>query len=81
MRHLLKPFTLVAGLAIMVPEPAPALTIGPDAFGYTATNGVASPFENITGTGTRVLAGVDDATVSMPIGFAFRFYGVTYPSL
>jgi hypothetical protein len=81
MRHLLKPFTLVAGLAIMVPQPGTAVTIGPDAFGYTATNDVASPFENISGTGTRVLADVDDATVSVPIGFAFRFYGVTYPSL
>src|SRR5262245_57604247 len=47
-----------------------------DAAPYTAS---AAPlgFENISGTGTVItgLTNVDDASVSIPIGFAFPFYG------
>ncbi|MBL8821176.1 MAG: exo-alpha-sialidase [Planctomycetia bacterium] len=43
---------------------------------YTAS-AVAFGFENISGTGTVIagLTGVDDASVSIPIGFSFPFYG------
>ncbi|HEY6401907.1 MAG TPA: PxKF domain-containing protein [Blastocatellia bacterium] len=39
---------------------------------------VTTDFEDISGTGTVIdgLTGVDDASVSIPIGFSFPFYGV-----
>jgi len=47
--------------------------LGPDAFGYTAGN-VTSPFQDISGTGFRVMEDVDDAVVSADLGFPFSFY-------
>ncbi len=55
--------------------------VGPDAFLYLATDGVPSAFEDVSGTGTRVLSGQDDARVPAPIGFDFSFYGTSYGSL
>jgi hypothetical protein len=50
---------------------------GPDAFGYTASR-VPFTFEDISTTGTTVLDNTDDAFISVPIGFTFRFYGVPH---
>ncbi len=58
-----------------------ATTIGPDAFGYSATNVVAFSFHDISATGTRVLNGNDDSFVSAAIGFTFNFYGTSYTTL
>jgi hypothetical protein len=60
---------------------AHAATIGPDAFGYRATDEVPFVFQNISGTGTRVLAGTDDGAVVAPIGFDFSLYGTVYNSV
>jgi len=60
---------------------AEALTIGPDAFGYRATDEVPFIFQDISGIGTRVLAGADDATTSAGLGFNFNFYGTNYNSV
>ena len=65
----------------LLPAAAHATTIGPDAFGYTATNEVPFSFVNVQPTGTRVLADVDDATVAAAIGFDFNFYGTTFNNL
>ncbi|MGH7998699.1 MAG: PEP-CTERM sorting domain-containing protein [Brasilonema sp.] len=60
---------------------AQATTIGADSFGYTATNDVPFIFEDISGTGTRMLAGIDDASASALLGFDFNFYGTNYNSV
>lgn len=60
---------------------AQAATIGPDAFGYRATDDFPFIFQNIAATGTRVLAATDDASVSAPLGFNFSFYGASYSSV
>ncbi len=60
---------------------APAAGIGPDAFGYVATDVTVYSFVDITLTGVGVLAGADDDTAVVNIGFPFRFYGQTYTSL
>jgi hypothetical protein len=68
---------LVAAAALAAPQVAEAASIGPDSFGYTAHDR-AIGFVNISGTGTQVLANVDDQAVSAPIGFGFNFYGTSY---
>ena len=65
----------------VLPAAAHATTIGPDAFGYTATNEVPFAFVDISATGTRVLDNVDDQTVGAAIGFDFNFYGTTFDNL
>jgi hypothetical protein len=44
---------------------------------YTARE-VPFIFQDISGIGTRVLAGTDDATTSASLGFNFNFYGTNY---
>ncbi len=67
----------LAGLGI-----AGATTVGPDAFGYTASDGVPFVWEDVSATGTRVLAGEDDATFGpVNLGFTFNFYGTNYTSV
>ena len=56
-----------------------AATIGPDAFGYSASN-VPFNFLNIAGTGTRILGNADDVAQSVEIGFNFGFYGTPQTS-
>lgn len=65
-------------IALAAIPPASATTIGPDAFGYVATNEIPFSFTNISGTGTQVLSNVDDAFTSAAMGFLFPFYGATY---
>ncbi|WP_414586778.1 PEP-CTERM sorting domain-containing protein [Scytonema sp. PCC 10023] len=59
---------------------AQAVTIGADAFGYTATDEIPFTFQDISTTGTGVLAGQDDASASANLGFDFNFYGTNYNS-
>lgn len=58
-----------------------ARIIGPDAFGYSATNEIAFAFQDISTTGTRVFAGSDDTATSTALGFTFNFYGTNYGSV
>lgn len=53
-------------------------SIGPDAYGYTATNVTTHTFTDISTSGTVVLDGLDDAAITVPVGFGFPFYGTTY---
>jgi hypothetical protein len=73
----------VLGLVATVgPHPACAGLIGPDAFGYRATNDIPSTFTDITSTGTSVLAFTDDSVVAdIPLGFTFNFYGTNYSTI
>ena len=48
--------------------------------GYTATDTIPYQFQDISATGTRVLAGQDDAYTSAILGFNFSFFGNTYNS-
>src|SRR4051812_15006244 len=80
-RNLAWSVVAVAMLAATFASAARATTIGPDASGFTATNTTAFAFEDVSGTGTRVLPNTDDGFVSIPIGFNFNFYGTTYTSL
>jgi len=71
-----------AGLFALTAAPAHAATIGPDAFGYTATDEVDFSFVDISGTGTSLLGGFDDVTTGLVgMGFNFDFYGTTYSSV
>ncbi len=66
---------------VMVLLGAPALfaaVVGPDAFGYTATDETPYSFVDISHSGVRTLAGTDDATAIANIGFTFSFYGQNY---
>ena len=67
--------------ALVATATAQAATIGPDAFGYRATDEIPFVFQNIAGTGTRVLDGFDDGTVPAAIGFNFNFYGAGFASV
>jgi len=60
---------------------APARTIGPDTFGYSATDAVPFAFEDIASTGTLTLAGTDDGVFTAPLGFTFSFYGTSWTSV
>jgi len=70
-------FTVV-GAATLTTGQAQAATIGADAYGYTATDEIPYTFQDISGTGTRVLNGVDDSSTSANVGFNFNFYGTNY---
>ncbi|MBL9146946.1 MAG: choice-of-anchor D domain-containing protein [Verrucomicrobiaceae bacterium] len=56
-------------------------TIGPDAYGYTATNNTPHTFTDISATGTAILDGVDDGATTIPVGFSFPFYGSVYTNV
>lgn len=71
---------IVLGLALTA-GPARADTIGPDAFGYVATNDVPRSFIDISSTGTRDLQGSDESLRGAGIGFNFSFYGTSYSTL
>ena len=75
-RALLSALVAAAVLALAF-EPGSAASIGPDAFGYVATDEVAYTFEDLSLslTSTKILAGQNDATSLVQIGFSFGFYG------
>jgi hypothetical protein len=60
---------------------ARAAVIGPDTYGYTATNNIPYTFTDISGSGTQVLTNDDDSAVAAALGFGFDFYGTGYTSL
>ena len=72
---------IVSLMGLVVAAVAPAVDIGPDAYGYKATNKVTYSFLNIVGSGSRVLAGTDDGKATLDLGFSFQFYGVLYKSV
>ncbi len=71
-------------LIVLVLLTGPALVaavVGPDAFGYSATDETSYSFVDISRSGIRTLAGTDDATTAAAIGFTFQFYGRSYTSV
>jgi choice-of-anchor A domain-containing protein len=58
-----------------------AASVGPDAFGYVASEATVYSFVDIASSGIGVLTGADDDQAIVNIGFAFQFYGQTYTSL
>jgi Bacterial Ig-like domain len=56
--------------------------IGPDAFGYTGFT-IPSQFVDISGSGTAILAGIDDGFQQLTSlsGFKFSLYGTTYTAV
>ena len=62
-----------------------ALTLGPDTFGYTATDEVAFAFEDIStsSNAARHFADLDGfgGRFGDPLGFSFSFYGTTYDTI
>jgi len=58
-----------------------AASIGPDSFGYVATDNTPYSFVNISSTGVAVLAGADDDKAIVNVGFPFSFYGTPYSSV
>ena len=73
-------FAASAAIALGLAVAAHADTRGPDSYGYVATDQVSYTFNDITATGTKVLANVDDSTVQVSLGMNFDFYGATYTS-
>lgn len=57
-----------------------SLDIGPDSFGYIATDNTPYSFVDVSSTGAAVLAGTDDGTAVVNVGFPFTFYGKSYSS-
>ena len=69
-------------LTLVFPPLAQATDIGPDAFGYSATDEAAFSWIDISPTGTPALSGVDDSpAASANLGFTFNFYGADYTSV
>jgi hypothetical protein len=67
------------GVAVVLAAPALADNVGPGPMGYRMTNAVPLTWEDISSTGTRILAGIDDDVTYVPdIGFGFKFMGITY---
>jgi hypothetical protein len=68
-------------LAFLASTAAWGSNIGPDTFGYQATDDTPYSFVDIASTGAAVLGGADDDKVSVNIGFTFSFYGKEYSSV
>ncbi len=72
------PTFFAVAVLVSLATPVSATTLGPDAFGYVATDEVTYTFEDISLnllTHTKILEDEDDATALAPIGFTFAFYG------
>jgi hypothetical protein len=56
---------------------------GPDAAGYTATDGTLYSFLDISGAGggASVMSGTDDGMAALTLPFAFTFYGQAYSTV
>lgn len=77
--------TLVAATAAILgialgAGPRASAAIGPDAFGYRADS-VEFRFEDISSSGTPILASHDDAFQEIALPFSFSFYGTPYDSV
>jgi choice-of-anchor A domain-containing protein len=64
-----------AALFLLAAPGATAGTIGPDAFGYVASDATTYSFVDIAATGVAVLKGADDDKAEVNLGFTFQFYG------
>ncbi len=72
-------FAIFACLIELGASTSVAVSIGPDAFGYRATNDFFNSFTNISASGTSILDDRDDsATAPISLGFNFNFYGTSY---
>jgi hypothetical protein len=82
---LLQRALLAIGMSLLTlslgASPAQAVSIGPDSYGYTATDEVTYSFVDISPSGTRELIDSDDLTSSASLGFSFNFYGTDYTGL
>jgi len=67
---------LLSTLALSLCGIAQAAIIGPDVAGYTADTAAPHVYEDISASGTRVLAGADDAVAIAAIGFEFSLYDI-----
>lgn len=71
---------LLGGVVVAaVASCAMATTIGPDGYGYYATNEVPYAFEDISGTGTPLNLSDDSHAYGIP--FNFNFYGTAYSNV
>jgi choice-of-anchor A domain-containing protein len=70
-----------AALLLLAAPGATAGTIGPDAFGYVASDATTYSFVDIAATGVAVLRGADDDKAEVNLGFTFQFYGKNFTSL
>lgn len=80
MRTLLRlRLAAAVGIAAICIAPLAAITRGPDAGGYTATDATVFSFVDISGAGgASVLSGSDDAVAALTLPFPFAFYGQSY---
>lgn len=76
-RTALAPAVAATVIAVLAAAPGAPAAIGPDSFGYAADE-VSSGFEDISSTGTQVLADHDDHVAPLPLPFVFRFYGTPH---
>lgn len=58
-----------------------AASVGPDRFGYVATDAAVYSFADISSSGVGILAGADDDAAAVNIGFSFPFYGRSFTSV
>jgi hypothetical protein len=72
--------TLLAAVALALAAPALAGTGGPDGFGYRFTDETPFSYLDIRAGGTPLYLD-DDDSATVPIGFDFDFYGVTYSNI
>ncbi len=70
--------TASAMVAFGVASGAGATTVGPDTYGYVATDQVNYTFNDIRATGTKVLTGQDDNGLFVDMGMNFSMYGTSY---
>jgi len=79
MRIVNRGVVLCAAMLLAAAAPvAQATVIGPDAYGYKATNVVPFSWIDISGTGTPTLKGTDDSYTSGALSFTFNIYGKTF---
>ncbi len=77
----LKPAAIALLLAALLAPLALAVEVGPDAYGYRASNTATYSLLNIASSGSRILAGADDDKATINLGFPFLFYGNAYSSV
>jgi hypothetical protein len=68
-------------LSVLTCAVAWGANIGPDGFGYVATEDTPYGFVDVSGTGAAVLGGADDDRMLLNVGFPFSFYGNSYTSV
>jgi len=68
-------------LVLLTSAAVRASDIGPDSYGYRATDITPYGFDDISSTGAAVLGGADDDKAIVNLGFPFMFYGKEYSSV